>query len=47
METTSLSLNEIYELAKNSNPAIKFLIIFETFLNILWYSITLTLKTKK
>ena len=40
-------LGTIYELAKNSNPAIKFLIIFETFLNILWYSITLTLKTKK
>ena len=37
----------IFSIIKNSNLSVKFLIIFESIINILWYSFVLTLKPKK
>ena len=37
----------IFKIIKNSNFLIKFLIVFESIINILWYSFTFTLKSKK
>ena len=37
----------IFEIIKNSNFLIKFLIVFESIINILWYSFTFSLKSKK
>ena len=39
--------NIIFKIIKNSNLLIKFLIIFESIVNIFWYSFILTLKSKK
>ena len=39
--------NVIFSIIRNSNFLIKFLVIFESILNILWYSFTLTFKPKK
>ena len=41
-----LQLNLILELLKNSNLIIKFLILSESLVNIIWYSLALTLKKK-
>ena len=45
--TSLLQLNLILELLKNSNLIIKFLILSESLVNIIWYSLVLTLKKKK
>ena len=37
----------IFKIIKNSNFIIKFLIVFESIINTLWYSFTFTLKSKK
>ena len=37
----------IFSIIKNSNLSVKFLIVFESIINILWYSFVLTLKPKK
>ena len=37
----------IFKIIKNSNFLIKFLIVFESIINILWYSFTFSLKSKK
>ena len=37
----------IFKIIKNSNFLIKFLIVFESIINTLWYSFTFTLKSKK
>ena len=39
--------NVIFSIIRNSSFLIKFLVIFESILNILWYSFTLTFKPKK
>ena len=39
--------NVIFSIIRNSNFLIKFLVIFESILNIFWYSFTLTFKPKK
>ena len=39
--------NIVFSIIRNSNFLIKFLIIFESFINILWYSIIFTVKSKK
>ena len=44
---TLFQFRAIFSVIKRSNIFVKFLIIFETILNILWYSFTLTLKSKK
>ena len=44
--TSLLQLNLILELLKNSNLIIKFLILSESLVNIIWYSLALTLKKK-
>ncbi len=44
--TSLLQLNLILELLKNSNLMIKFLILSESVLNIIWYSLALTFKKK-
>ena len=44
---TTLQLKLIFKIIENSNFIIKFLIIIESILNILWYSFTLTFKSKK
>ena len=45
--TSLLQLNLILELLKNSNVIIKFLILSESIINIIWYSLALTFKKKK
>ena len=44
---TIFQFNLIFSIIKNSNFLIKFLIIFESILNIVWYSFVLTFKPKK
>ncbi len=44
---TIFQFNVIFTIIKNSNFLIKFLIVFESILNILWYSLILTFKPKK
>lgn len=39
--------NVIFAMIKNSNILVKFFILIETLLNVLWYSFILTIKTKK
>ena len=39
--------NVVFEIIKNSNLSTKFLIIFESILNVLWYSFTFSFKSKK
>ena len=39
--------NIVFSIIRNSNFLIKFLIIFESFINVLWYSIIFTFKSKK
>tara|TARA_B100000029_G_C17565482_1_gene954895 strand:- start:807 stop:1970 length:1164 start_codon:yes stop_codon:yes gene_type:complete len=47
LNKTILQFKLIFEMLKNTNLLIKFLVIFESILNTLWYSITLTVKSKK
>ena len=42
-----LQFNLILEMIKNSSLIIKFLILIESLLNIIWYSLVSTFKTKK
>ena len=42
-----LQFSIIFKIINNSNFFIKFLIVFESMLNILWYSLAFTLKSKK
>ena len=44
---TIFQFDVIFSIIKNSNLSVKFLIIFESIINILWYSFVLTLKPKK
>ena len=44
---TIFQFNIIFTIIKNSNFLIKFLIVFESILNILWYSLILTFRPKK
>ena len=44
---TIFQFNVIFTIIKNSNFLIKFLIVFESILNILWYSLILTFRPKK
>ena len=39
--------NEIFKIIRNASLSTKFLIIFESVINTLWYSLTSTLKNKK
>ena len=39
--------NEIFKIIENSNLLIKFLVIFESTINVFWYSLTATIKSKK
>ena len=44
---TILQFKIIFAIIKKSNLFVKLLIIFESIVNTLWYSLTLTIKTKK
>ena len=39
--------NEVFKIIENSNLLIKFLVIFESTINVFWYSLTATIKSKK
>ena len=39
--------NEIFKIIENSNLLIKFLVIFESAINVFWYSLAATIKSKK
>ena len=44
---SKFSNDEIFEIIKNSNFSIKFLIVSESIINTLWYSFIFTFKSKK